>query len=84
MNEKGFAVSVNMIQDNDSIDQNTSKSDITTTAVRLLLDQAADVEEALAILEKYDMHAFMGFLVHFSMADRSGRSVAVEKTGGKL
>lgn len=85
MNEKGFAISVNMIQDSDSIEQNTPKPDITTTtAVRLLLDQAADVEEAVAILEEYDMHASMGFMVHFAMADRSGRSVAVEYIGNEM
>ena len=38
MNEKGLAVSVNMIRDNASINQNTDKPDLTTTtAVRLLL-----------------------------------------------
>lgn len=85
MNEKGFAVSVNMIQDSDSIDQNTPKPDITTTtAVRLLLDQAADVEEAVAILEEYDMHASMGFMVHFAMADRSGHSVVVEYINNEM
>ncbi len=56
MNEKGFVVSVNMIQDSASIDQNTEKPDITTTtAVRLLLNQAATVEEALVLLESYDL-----------------------------
>lgn len=46
MNERGLAVSVNMIQDPVSIIQDTEKPDITTTtAVRLLLDRAADVED---------------------------------------
>jgi len=49
-----------------------------TTAVRLLLDHAADVEEALALLEQYDLHASAGMMVHFALADASGRSVAVE------
>lgn len=79
MNEAGLAVSVNMIQDHASIGQNTEKPDITTTtAVRLLLDQAADVGEALELLGKYDMHASMGMMVHFALADSSGRSVVVE------
>lgn len=79
MNEKGLAVSVNMIQDSDSIEQDTEKPDITTTtAIRLLLDKAATVEEALKLLEQYDMHASMGMMVHFALADTSGRSVAVE------
>ncbi|XCP86384.1 C45 family peptidase [Roseburia hominis] len=79
MNEKGLAVSVNMIQDSSTIDQNTEKPDITTTtAIRLLLDKAGTVEEALELLGQYDMHASMGMMVHFAIADASGNSVAVE------
>lgn len=82
MNEKGFAVSVNMIQDSAVIHQETEKPDITTTtAIRLMLDKAADVEEALALLEQYDMHSSMGMMVHFALADQSGRSVVVEYIG---
>lgn len=79
MNEKGFCVSVNMIEDSDTIMQDTDKKDITTTtAVRLLLDQAADVDEALALLNQYDLHASMGMMVHFALADAKGNAVAVE------
>ena len=85
MNEKGLAVSVNMIQDSDVINQDTGKPDVTTTtAIRLLLDRAADVEEALALLRQYDMHSSMGMMVHFALADRSGRSVAVEYIGNEM
>ena len=79
MNEKGLAVSVNMIQDSASINQNTGKPDITTTtAIRLLLDKAANVEEALELLRQYDFHSSMGMMVHLALADADGRSVAVE------
>ncbi len=79
MNEEGLAVSVNMIQDSESIDQDTEKPDITTTtAIRLLLDKAGTVEEALELLGQYDMHASMGMTVHLAIADASGNSVAVE------
>ncbi len=85
MNEKGLAVSVNMIQDGADISQDSDRPDITTTtAVRLLLDQAADVDEALALLEQYDMHASMGMMVHFALADNSGRSVVVEYIGNEM
>lgn len=85
MNEKGFAISVNMIQDSAVIDQNTEKPDITTTtAIRLLLDKAATVEEALGLLEQYDMHASMGMMVHFAMADAAGKSVVVEYIDNKM
>lgn len=79
MNEKGLAVSVNMIQDPDTIRQDTGKPDLTTTtAVRLLLDQAADVREAVALLGQYDLNASMGMMVHFALADAKGNSVVVE------
>ncbi len=85
MNEKGLAVSVNMIQDSSSIEQNTEKPDITTTtAIRLLLDRAATVEEALKLLEEYDMHAQVGMMVHFALADTMGRSVAVEYVDSEM
>lgn len=79
MNEQGLAVSVNMIQDSANIEQQTGKPDITTTtAVRLLLDKAANVEEALELLGAYDLHGSMGMMIHFALADSTGRSVAVE------
>lgn len=85
MNEQGLAVSVNMIQDSDSIDQDTEKPDITTTtAIRLLLDRAADVEEAVELLREYDLHASMGMMVHFALADAQGNSVAVEYIGDEM
>lgn len=79
MNEKGLCVSVNMVQDNERVDQKTSKPDITTTtAIRLLLDKASDVDEAVKLLEQYDMHASKGMTLHFAVADANGRCVAVE------
>lgn len=85
MNEKGLAVSVNMIQDSASIEQDTEKPDITTTtAIRLLLDRAATVDEALKLLEEYDMHASMGMMVHFALADTTGKSVAVEYVDSEM
>lgn len=85
MNEKGLAVSVNMIQDNATISQNTDKSDITTTtAIRLLLNKAADVDEALELLRQYDMHASMGFMTHLAIADADGNSVVVEYINNEM
>lgn len=85
MNEKGLAVSVNMIEDTDTIEQNTDKPDITTTtAIRLLLDQAADVAEALDLLSQYDLHASMGMMIHLALADAEGNSVAVEYVNNEM
>lgn len=85
MNEKGLSVSVNMIQDSETINQNTDKPDITTTtAIRLLLNKARNVEEGLQLLEEYDMHASMGMMVHFALVDRDGRSVVVEYINNEM
>ncbi len=85
MNEKGLCVAVLMIQDSPGFQQNEGRPDLTTTtAVRVLLDKAANVEEALALLEQYDLHASAGMMVHFALADAAGRSVAVEYIDGQM
>ena len=85
MNEAGLAVSVNMIQDSAAIQQNTDKPDITTTtAIRLLLDKAGNVDEALELLGQYDLHGSMGMMIHFAIADSTGRSVAVEYVDNEM
>ena len=85
MNEKGLAVSVNMIQDSASINQNTEKSDLTTTtAVRLLLNKAASVDEALDLLRQYDLHASMGMMIHFALADTTEKGVVVEYINNEM
>lgn len=85
INEEGLCVAVLMIDDPDATDQDTGKPGITTTtAVRLLLDKAANVEEAIGLLEQYDMHASAGMMLHLALIDRSGRSVAVEYVNNEM
>lgn len=85
MNAAGLAVSVNMIQDSAVIEQDTDKPDITTTtAIRLLLDKAGSVNEALKLLGQYDLHGSMGMMIHFAIADSTGRSVAVEYVNNEM
>jgi len=85
MNEKGLCVAVLMIQDSPGFQQDEGRPDLTTTtAVRVLLDKAANVEEALALLEQYDLHASAGMMVHLALTDAAGRSVAVEYIDGQM
>lgn len=57
----------------------TDKADLTvTTAIRLLLNKAATVDEAIALLQQYDIHASGGISHHLSISDTSGKSVSVE------
>lgn len=85
MNEKGLVVADLMAGDNEETHQDTGKPDLTTTtAIRLLLDRAADVDEAIALLGQYDMHSSIGSAHHLSLADISGKSVVVEYVGGEM
>lgn len=78
LNEKGLSIGVLLIPD-DATNQQTDKVDITTTtAVRLVLDKAATVEEAISLLKQYDMHSSAKSAYHFQIADASGKSVVVE------
>lgn len=84
MNEAGLAVGVLLI-DTDPTNQQTDRVDITTTtAIRLMLDKCATVDEAIALLEQYDMHSSANSCYHFQIADASGRTVVVEYIDDEL
>jgi len=78
VNEKGLAIGVLQI-DIAPTRQDTAKTDITTTsAIRMILDKAATVDEALSLLQQFDMCSSAGGCYHFQIADAFGRSVIVE------
>lgn len=85
INEKGLVVADLMAGDKEVTNQNTGKVDLTTTtAIRLLLNKAASVEEALELLNQYDIHSDIGTAHHFFIADAFGNSVVAEWIDGNL
>lgn len=80
MNEKGVAISVNMIDDNRDINQSASgkKNLTTTTAIRTILNKASNTQEAIKILKSTNLHASEGLNIHFAITDKNNDSVAVE------
>ena len=81
VNEAGLCVADLEVNEGGMPDPDTEKPDLTiTTAIRLLLDKAATVDEALALLEQYDIHSSGGISHHLAISDASGKSVAVEFT----
>lgn len=85
MNEKGLVVADLMAGDREETHQQTDRPDLTTTtAIRLLLDKAADVDEAVALLGQYDMNSSIGTAHHLSLADAGGKSVVVEYVRGEM
>lgn len=85
MNEKGVCVAVLSVSDGTMTNQNTDKPDITTTsAVRLILDKAASVDEAVELLKSYDMHSSINSQFKFALTDSTGKSVAVEYINNEM
>lgn len=85
INEKGLCVADLINGDNEQTHQQTDKADLTTsTAIRLLLDKAATVDEAIALLEQYDMNSAIGMSHHLAISDATGRSVVVEYIGDEM
>lgn len=78
INEKGLTVGVLLIPTKET-NQQSDKVDITTTtAIRMMLDKCATVEEAVSMLKNYDMHSSANSCYHFHIADAKGDSVVVE------
>ncbi|MGM9810680.1 MAG: linear amide C-N hydrolase [Paludibacteraceae bacterium] len=85
MNEKGLCVADLIDLDGEQVNQDTGKPDLTTvSAIRLLLDKAATIEEAIDLLEQYDMHSSIGFAHHYAVSDTTGRAVVIEYVDGKM
>lgn len=64
-------------------DQDTEKPDFTsTTLLRLILDYADSVEEAVEIASAYDLHDSANTSYHYMVADATGRSAILEWTAG--
>lgn len=62
-----------------STNQDTGKPDITsTTLLRLILDYADNIEEAIEIAKSYDLHDSGNSSYHYMVADASGRSAILE------
>ena len=79
MNEKGLAVCVLQL-DGEPTRQDRGKPKISTTvAMRLILDRASTVDEAIALLDAYDMQsASPNANFHFLLSDATGNTVVVE------
>ena len=78
MNEKGVSIAV-LTLDSEPTYQKTGRPVIgTALAIRLILDRAAMIEEAVKLFESYDMFASSGRDYHFYVTDASGDSRIIE------
>ncbi|MBR6874595.1 MAG: linear amide C-N hydrolase [Ruminococcus sp.] len=79
MNEKGLAVSLLDTDRNSETHLNTEAPElIVTMAIRLMLDRAATVDEAIDLLRQYDIHTAHGWTQHIFIADAAGNTAVAE------
>lgn len=84
VNEAGLGVSTLELEIGEQ-HTDTGKPDLYIyTAVRLLLDRCATVDEAVEVLSGYDVHSHAGVRQHLFLAEKSGRSAVVEWIGDEM
>jgi hypothetical protein len=84
VNEKGVAMALLAVPE---IQFDTDENKVTlntTTAIRLVLDKAATVDEAVKLLRDYNIYFSANVNCHYLIADATGKSVIVEYWDGKL
>jgi hypothetical protein len=85
VNDAGVSVGIYMTYQGEetvATDQKTEKPDLTsTTLLRLILDYADSVEDAVEIAQSYDLHDSANTSYHYMVADSTGRSAVLEWVG---
>ncbi len=83
MNECGVAIAQNSVPRRDTPTDPNRPTLLNSQIIRLVLDHAKDVEDALALIQQYNVQ-FYGARVHFHIADASGDSAVVEFVDGRV
>jgi len=78
MNEKGVTMALLAVPEATPAYDGNKVTLNTTTSIRLVLDKAANVDEAVELLRQYNIYFSGDVDCHFLIADASGRSVLVE------
>lgn len=84
MNEMGVAIALLTLPEGTASYDDNKISIITTIAIRLVLDRAASVEEAVALLAKYNIIFSNNIPCQFLIGDSSGTSIIVEFIDGNI
>jgi predicted choloylglycine hydrolase len=83
MNECGVAIAQNAVPNRQTPKDPNKPTLLNSQIVRLVLDHAKDVDEALTLIRQYNVE-FANVSVHFHIADASGKSAIVEYVDGGI
>ncbi|GAB2949377.1 hypothetical protein GCM10027280_42450 [Micromonospora polyrhachis] len=84
MNERGLVVGL-AADDSGSLTSDPAKPTVGSVRIlRLVLDQAATVDEAVAAISRYNLDFDDGPPLHYLIADASGASAVVEFVDGRM
>jgi penicillin V acylase-like amidase (Ntn superfamily) len=83
-NKKGLAIALLAVPEV-MLSHDPSKITLnTTTIIRLILDKAAAVDEAVSLIHEYNIYFSGGINCHYFIADKNGKSVIVEFWDGGI
>jgi predicted choloylglycine hydrolase len=83
LNEHGLAVGIMAVAEAEGGDDPNKVTIGSLNAVRLLLDYAKDVDEAISLLGNYNIDFEGGPPLHYLVSDSSGYSAVIEFVGGE-
>lgn len=83
MNERGLAIGMAAVPPGNMLPDPNKGTTGSLEVIRKMLDYASNVDEAVAILQSYNI-TFASVPLHYLIADSSGRSVLVEFYQGEM
>jgi hypothetical protein len=84
MNEKGLAIGLAAVPDARADSKPERPTVGGVRVIRLVLDQAATVDDAVRIFEQHNIDFSGGPPLHYLVADATGKSVVIEFVDGKV
>ncbi len=84
MNEKGLAVGMMAVPSADGPNDPQKQTVGSLLVIRLMLDYAKNVEEAIAVLKNFNIVFQGGPPLHYFITDRAGKSAVVEFVSGEI
>jgi hypothetical protein len=84
MNERGLVIGMAAVPDGNVRPDPGKETIDSLQVIRRVLDQAGTVDEAVAVLQQYNIDWGNGPALHYLIADRSGQSALVEFYQGEI